>query len=161
VGVVKSCGCTNASLDKQILGPGEKATLACTYNLKGRAGKFGTAIDVVYCPVTATTGKTDALVLAAYANVIPRVRLSDEQMFFEAGRATSKTLSVEIVPAGCRVTAVVINHKSFNATVAQDSKHIEVSFDPEHWATGNGDPLMTVLTDCADERRIDVRLRVR
>ncbi|HZL37372.1 MAG TPA: DUF1573 domain-containing protein [Tepidisphaeraceae bacterium] len=160
LGIVKSCGCTKAALDKKSLKPREQARLSCTFNLAGRAGDFATSLNVLYRKTGGTDKDTRGVICAAFATVDPIVRLSTEVLRFEAGKPSTQTIDVNIRDGHSRITAVSVAQKAFSVSVNSDRKRITVKFDPSLWASANGTPALTIRTDCPNETNIRVALLV-
>jgi hypothetical protein len=109
VGLVKRCGCTKATIEQHRLPPSAKTVVACSYDLRGRAGGFATSLDIVY----KHAGKAGALLLSIHANVEPRVRLSAQTLVFDNTNPVSAELTIDIPAGDCRVTSVSISHRAF------------------------------------------------
>lgn len=158
--VTRTCGCTQALLNKVILRPHESAILSCMFNLAGKAGDFATSLTVLYRRVGGRETETRGVVCAAYATVDPIVRLSAAELRFDPDRASAKTISLNITDGHSRVTAISVEHKAFRAELAPDRVHITVAFDPTRWAPASGVPRLIINTDCVNETNIRVPLVV-
>lgn len=158
-GVMKSCTCTSASLDRDRLAPGQSATLKCEFDLRGRAGPFAATMSVVYRG-DGNNSKPDAVQCGARADVDPVVHVAPIRLEFLKGVGARRVVAVKMTEPGFRVHSVWTNHKAFTSSLSAAGDQVYVDFHPESWASSERSATMWIGTDHPFEREIAVPLAV-
>lgn len=157
--VSTSCGCTLVRQPTERVAPGEVLNLEARFAARGKVGKSGTQIGLLYRLDGETADRRVEVVL--WANVIPDFALSQESLSFDE-RATVRDLSIRKTPTRrVEVVGVQIGHDAFSAEWDEGSQAVRVSFEPLRWDDSTQTAAMlTVETTSPTQPLIHVPLRV-
>lgn len=161
VGAYKSCSCTNVSLDKTLLQPGQGASLLCTFDVRGHSGPFTAIITVMYHKKGVTDKPPGVVECVAQANVDPIVHIVPDSLVFD--KACTQVLSVSFRDGHSHLTSVESDEPGLIISSVKDGRAIiNVKYVPELWKGGamRKTADINIRTDCPHEERIRVPVTV-
>ena len=159
VAVMRSCGCTTATLDRFQLSPGESAKLHCDFDLSGHYGNFVTNLAVAYRKA-GTKGFSDTTTCVASAKIDPVVRLSSEHLEFD-GVARTQSIEFGEREPGIHVTGAYADDAAFEVSTDTISHQIEVTFSPQKWRHVHNNASLRIKTNSETQPQLLIPLIVR
>ena len=156
--VHQSCDCTDVSLSKDTLGPGETATLKVVWHVGKRRGPTETVLQLAYTRGQMPLRRLD---LRLRAEVLPDFTLRPNSLTFTKGkRGTQRVTFVPEQKADATIRRVWCDQQSFTAKVLPDGRQVEVVFDPTHWLPERAKATLFVESNSTNETVAKVELSV-
>jgi hypothetical protein len=157
--IMKSCGCTSVTLEREQLRPGECTTAACDFDLRGAAGSFSSSVTVLYRRADAPSGVKTAPCFV-FGTVNPIVRAVPDAVDLIAGRSERCTIRVSSARPNVQILRVTTDHAAFQAALREGTSQVDVVFDADRWLDAEGHGRLFIETNCEFARQIVVPLRV-
>ncbi len=158
-----SCGCLVPELDKQVLKPGEKATLLLkVHTLSAPVGRHQWQVKVKY----ESLGVVHEAVLALHAHVLQEIRVQPPALIIYGERAIDHEITVTdlrtrpLSVRGVETTSphLTVRHTESSRTVKGDAVHKIKLAVPDTLPAGRHDEQVVIHTD--DERYRELRIPV-
>lgn len=159
-GIVKSCGCTEASLPARPLGPSESTAVRCVVDARGRRGKFVSFLRIMYREVGGQDGEQQAVMCILRAKVDAVVSIEPPDVEFTLGRSETKRFQVTSSEPGVKAKAVRCDHAALEAQLGGDGLSFEIAFDASRWKDNEGTVSVDVETSWEPEKVIRVPARI-
>jgi len=148
-----SCSCSESTLDRTTLAPGETATLSVKWRLGSRRGASAEELGVVY----ELHGNWYTANARVHAEVEPDIVVTPWPLRFDGDRAELKTVTLKPGrKATFTVPEVHVTHPAFRAACDPTSNTVAVSFDPKP-ALGPVDGVrLLISTDSIHEPELSI-----
>lgn len=155
--IVKGCSCSSAEVTPNPIPAGSAGELTVVWKLAGKRGRSGESASVPYSGAGGITGHQLVQLAATVHGVIDAevdvLELSGSKRVGEVGFASAVGREFELVGAAT-------NHPSLAATVLPGGRRVRVAFDPAVSGWESGRLILSVVTDQADEREVQVSMHV-
>lgn len=160
--VLTSCGCTVPTFSRGSLSPGKSTAVDCDWNVDGKAGRISMTATVVFTEESASVPGNKILVLAATAEVNPRINLSANSISFPRDSFAVSTVDVKTLDPAWKVTEVYSDSPCLSSSVRNDGAQIRIEFDPTklNAAFLTGEMRVVARTTCPQEAIILIPVNV-
>lgn len=157
--VTASCGCTIMSKPPERLDTGELLELQARFVARGKTGRVGTRITVLYRVTTESHDRRTEVVL--WASVAPDFVLTDEVLTFSQ-EAPLRDLRISATPGRqSTVMRVSVDHDAFEAHWERAAQTVRIAFTPDRWNdSSRSSATLSIETTSPTQSLILVPLRV-
>ncbi len=132
LGVLTSCGCTDAKILAKEIKPSEHIGLSCRWDTRGRRGKTATSLAVIYKDTG--SGQRDWCKLVARADIVPEFVYDPAELVFDADVPTAKTVTFCAVgKAVFTIKRAYCSQMAFAAELRKTTQEVVVRFNPARW----------------------------
>ncbi len=155
-----SCGCTDATVSRNVLPPGETATLTATWRTGALRGQSSVSLAVAYL---SADQRHQILPLTIKGYVVPDILVEPTELTFERGTAAIRT--VRLTPGRLdrfQIERAYASHRAISVALLGTEGSLSVQFDPTKTPNNSEEVsgFVAVVTDSPREPVIYIGVKV-